>query len=126
MDSPGQHLADDSAGRGSEALSQVGSFDFLGFTHFWSQSKKAFWVVKRKTAGSRFQRALTKVAAWCRLNRHLPMGEQHQALGQKLRGHFAYYGGVMGNLSWLKLFRTSPVSATGCRGRKPTLQPAKA
>ena len=90
---------------GSEALPQAESFDFLGFTHFWSRSKKGFWVVKRKTAGSRFQRALRKVADWCRRNRHLPIKEQHQTVGQKLRGHFAYYGGVMGNLSWLKLFR---------------------
>jgi RNA-directed DNA polymerase len=29
---------------GSEALPPAGSFDFLGFTHFWSQSKKGFWV----------------------------------------------------------------------------------
>jgi hypothetical protein len=28
------------------------SFDFLGFTHFWSRSKRGFWVIKRKTAGS--------------------------------------------------------------------------
>src|SRR5712691_12864363 len=28
-----------------------GSFDFLGFTHYWSRSKKGNWVVKRKTAG---------------------------------------------------------------------------
>jgi group II intron reverse transcriptase/maturase len=90
---------------GSEALPPPGSFDFLGFTHFWSRSKKGVWVVKRKTAGSRFQRALRKVAAWCRLNRHLPIGEQHQALGQKLRGHFAYYGGVIGNIRCLQRFR---------------------
>jgi hypothetical protein len=72
---------------GSEALPQAGSFDFLGSTHFWSRSKEGFWVVKRKTAGSRFQGAIRKIADWCRLNRHLPLGEQHQVLGQKLRGH---------------------------------------
>src|SRR6516164_8526090 len=27
-----------------------GSFDFLGFTHFWSRTRKGFWVAKRKTA----------------------------------------------------------------------------
>src|ERR1700730_6698612 len=90
---------------GSEAVPQAGSFDFLGFTHFWSRSKKGFWVVKRQTAGSRFQRAVRKIADWCRLNRHLPVGEQHQVLGQKLRGHYAYYGSVIGNLCWLQRFR---------------------
>ena len=31
---------------GSAAETQPGSFDFLGFTHFWSRSKKGNWVVK--------------------------------------------------------------------------------
>ncbi len=82
-----------------------GSFDFLGFTHFWSRSKQGHWVVKRKTAGSRFRRALQKIADWCRLNRHRPIGEQHRALEHKLRGHFTYYGGVMGNGRSLWCFR---------------------
>jgi group II intron reverse transcriptase/maturase len=109
---------------GSEALPQAGSFDFLGFTHFWSRSKKGFWVVKRKTAGSRFQRAIRKIADWCRLNRHLPLGEQHQVLGQKLRGHYAYYGGVIGNLCWLQRFRYEVVRVwrqwLGRRSRRGT------
>jgi RNA-directed DNA polymerase len=89
----------------SSRVPQPGSFDFLGFTHYWSRSKQGSWVVKRKTAGSRFQRALKTIAVWCRLNRHLPVGEQHQALGQKLRGHFAYYGGLIGNVRSLQRFR---------------------
>jgi RNA-directed DNA polymerase len=80
------------------------SFDFLGFTHYWSRSKKGNWVVKRKTAGSRFHRAVTRIGAWCRLHRHLPIEEQHRSLGQKLRGHFAYYG-VIGNLVCLHRYR---------------------
>jgi RNA-directed DNA polymerase len=90
---------------GSAVPPPAGSFDFLGFTHFWSRSKKGFWVVKRKTAGSRFQRAFKKIAEWCRLNRHLPIAEQHRTLGQKLRGHYAYYGGVIGNIRCLQRFR---------------------
>jgi RNA-directed DNA polymerase len=90
---------------GSPAVPPPGSFDFLGFTHYWSRSKRGFWVVKRKTAGSRFQRAVKRIAAWCRLNRHLPIGEQYQALARKLQGHFAYYGGVIGNIRCLHRFR---------------------
>jgi group II intron reverse transcriptase/maturase len=82
-----------------------GSFDFLGFTHFWGRSKKGVWVVKRKTAGSRFRRGVKRISEWCRLNRHLPIGEQYQALGRKLLGHFAYYGGLIGNLRCLQRFR---------------------
>jgi RNA-directed DNA polymerase len=82
-----------------------GSFEFLGFTHFWSRSKKGNWVVKRTTAGSRFRRAIRKIADWCRLNRHRPIGEQYQTLWQKLRGHFQYYGGLLGNGRALWCFR---------------------
>lgn len=89
---------------GGQAGTPPGSFDFLGFTHYWSRSKKGNWVVKRKTAGSRFHRAVKKIGAWCRLNRHRPIGEQHQSLWQKLRGHYAYYG-VIGNLVCLYRFR---------------------
>lgn len=81
-----------------------GSFDFLGFTHFWSRSRRGNWVVKRKTAGSRFQRAMRTIAQWCRLNRHRSIGEQCEALGRKLRGHFGYYG-IIGNVEMLQRFR---------------------
>ena len=72
---------------GLEAETQPGSFDFLGFTHYWSRSKQGNWVVKQKTAGSRFHRAVKRIAEWFRLNRHLPIREQCQTFAQKLRGH---------------------------------------
>jgi hypothetical protein len=73
-----------------------GTFDLLGFTHFWGRSQKGNWVAKRKTARSRLSRALRTVGQWCRWNRHRPVAEQHDALIQKLRGHYAYYG-ITGN-----------------------------
>jgi group II intron reverse transcriptase/maturase len=84
--------------------SQPGTFDLLGFTHYWGLSLKGNWVVKRKTAKSRLTRALRTVAQWCRINRHQPIAEQHQTLSQKLRGHFAYYG-IVGNSKSLSRFR---------------------
>jgi RNA-directed DNA polymerase len=89
---------------GHQVAPPAGSFDFLGFTHYWSRSKKGNWVVKRKTASSRFRRAFKKIAVWCRLNRHRSLREQYQALWYKLRGHFSYYG-VIGNLPALQRFR---------------------
>ncbi len=68
---------------------QPGSFDLLGFTHFWARSRRGFWVVQRQTASSRFSRVVRRIAEWCRWNRHRPLGEQHQILGQKLVGHDA-------------------------------------
>ena len=85
-----------------------GSFDLLGFTHFWGRSRRGFWVVKRKTAQGRLSRALTTIAQWCRFNRHRPIPEQHQTLSQKLRGHFAYFG-ITGNSFALSRFRAAVV-----------------
>jgi hypothetical protein len=81
-----------------------GTFDLLGFTHYWGKSRRGFWVVQRKTARDRFARALGKIATWCRTHYHSPMAAQCQTLGQKLRGHFAYYG-ITGNAQALHGFR---------------------
>jgi RNA-directed DNA polymerase len=83
---------------------QPGTFDFLGFTHYWGKSRRGKWVIKRKTAQQRFRRGLERIAEWCRRNRHKPVAEQHQELSRKLRGHFAYYG-ITGNRPWLHKFR---------------------
>ena len=63
-----------------------GTFDLLGFTHFWGRSRKQRWTVKRKTAKSRFSRTLKRFSEWCRLNRHLPVMTQHKKLSQALKG----------------------------------------
>ena len=80
-----------------------GTFDLLGFTHYWAVSLKGHWVVKRKTANDRFSRAVRRIDHWCRANRHLPISEQQQKLNQKLRGHDTYYG-VTGNSNALSRF----------------------
>ena len=79
------------------------TFDFLGFTHYWGQSRKGNWVVQRKTERGRFTRALSNVAEWCKSNRHLPLSEQQTALRSKLLGHYAYYG-ITGNSRALTSF----------------------
>lgn len=81
-----------------------GTFDFLGFTHYWGRSRQGHWVIKRKTASSRFTRAVHAISEWCQKNRHRPLAEQYKALCQKLRGHFNYYG-ITGNSRRLASFR---------------------
>jgi RNA-directed DNA polymerase len=81
-----------------------GTFDLLGFTHYWGRSRQGIWVVKRQTAPSRFGRAVKTIAQWLRLHRHDLLAEQQQTLSQKLRGHFAYYG-ITGNGEALSRFR---------------------
>jgi group II intron reverse transcriptase/maturase len=93
-----------SSPKGGPQGDRPGTFDLLGFTHYWSRSRKGNWVVKRKTSASRFTRAVRRIAQWCRFNRHRPIAEQHGILSQKLRGHFAYYG-ITGNSVALNRFR---------------------
>jgi len=76
----------------SESGSGNGTFDFLGFTHYWSRSRRGFWVIKRKTAKKRLRRAMKSLWQWCRLNRHEQLKAQYSLLCSKLRGHYQYYG----------------------------------
>ncbi len=80
-----------------------GTFDLLGFTHCWGRSLRGYWVIKLKTAASRFSRAVRSIDSWCRDNRHISLSEQQQKLNEKLRGHYAYYG-VTGNSGALSRF----------------------
>lgn len=69
-----------------------GTFDFLGFTHYWGKAKGRNWVIKRKTSKKRLKRAIKNLWTWCRDNRHRPFQEQYGTLCAKLRGHIQYYG----------------------------------
>ena len=93
-----------SRGKGATPSDRPGTFDFLGFTHYWCRSRRGYWVVKKKTATDRFRRAVQKVSFWCRRHRHDPVDEQQRKLNQKLQGHYAYYG-VTGNFSSLKSYQ---------------------
>jgi len=57
-----------------------GTFDFLGLTHYWTQSRRGCWVIKRKTAGKRIRRTKKSLWRWCRTNRHAPLKDQYQML----------------------------------------------
>jgi RNA-directed DNA polymerase len=108
----------------SADASQPGTFDLLGFTHYWGLSRRGSWVVKRKTARDRLRRAFWKIAVWCRANLHEPIADQCRILGQKIRGHCAYYG-ITGNAASLQKFRTLVVRVwhrwLGRRHRKGSL-----
>jgi len=80
----------------------TGTFDFLGFTHYWGKTRKGGWTIKRKTRRARIQRAHKAIWAWCRDHRHWSVPEQHRCLGAKLQGHYAFYG-IRGNYKALQV-----------------------
>ena len=79
--------ADDSETEERDPL-EPRTFDFLGFTHYWGRTRQGGWVVKRKTAKSRFRRALHAAWEWCRAHLHDPVRDQHRKLREKLNRHF--------------------------------------
>lgn len=91
--------------RANEDDEGPGTFNFLGFTHYWGLSRKPVpkgqplvkrWFAMRKTAKDRLSRALRRFSEWCRWHRHDPLNTQHLMLVKKLEGHYGYYG-ITGN-----------------------------
>lgn len=75
---------------------KAGTFDFLGFTHYWCRTRRGGWRPAMKTRKARVQKAITAISDWCRRHRHRPLKEQHAALVRRLAGHYRYFG-VNGN-----------------------------
>ena len=89
---------------GPQERTPAGTFDLLGFTHYWGRSRHAYWVVKRKTSKSRLSRGLKALAQGLPKDRHRALADQHRTLSQKRRGHFAD-SGITGNADAWKRFR---------------------
>src|SRR6266446_10699991 len=74
----------------------LATFDFVGFTFYWARSRQGRWGMWCKTRRASLRRAKEAIYVRCRRHRHQPIEAQHVALGQRLRGHFNYFG-VSGN-----------------------------
>ena len=73
------------------------TFDFLGFTHYCTTSRKSRrFEVGRKSISKRLTAKLKQYGQWLQMHRALPTAEIMQITAMKLRGHYAYYG-VTGN-----------------------------
>jgi RNA-directed DNA polymerase len=72
------------------------TFDFLGFTHYWTKSQKGYNVIKRRTCKKKMRKALQNLRDCCKENRHKKLKDQCKLLSSKLRGLYQYYG-IRGN-----------------------------
>jgi RNA-directed DNA polymerase len=43
-----------------------GTCDLLGLTHYWTQARRGFWVINRRTARKRLCRTKQSLWRWCR------------------------------------------------------------
>jgi RNA-directed DNA polymerase len=82
--------------QGQQSGKGPATFDFLGFTFYWTRTRKGHWRMWCKTRRASLRRAKKAIYDWCRRHRHLSIEEQHAALNRRLRGHFNYFG-VSGN-----------------------------
>lgn len=68
------------------------TFDFLGFTHYCGISRTGKFRVKRKTSRKKYKAALSRMKAWIKHNRNMPVWELVAVWRSKLLGHYHYYG----------------------------------
>src|SRR5256712_9038350 len=62
----------------SGATPRNGTFDFLGFTHYWAISRPGVWVIKRRTARKRFRRTKKSLWRWCSAPQPAAVKKQNQ------------------------------------------------
>ena len=73
------------------------TFDFLGFTHYCTKTRKGGFKVGRKTRRKKLAESLKKMNAWLKEVRcQKKSKEWWKTLCAKMRGHYEYYG-VSGN-----------------------------
>ena len=74
-------------------LGKPETFDFLGFTHYCSTSKKTGkFRVKRKTSKKKSKQKVQEFNKWIKENRNKPLAQIMDTVKRKLIGHFNYYG----------------------------------
>lgn len=80
------------------------TFNFLGFTHSSSRTRKGHFVVLRQTMRKRMQAKLQAVKQELQRRRHTTIGEQGKYLRAVVQGHLQYYA-VPRNFPALTAFR---------------------
>jgi RNA-directed DNA polymerase len=68
------------------------TFNFLGFTHICSRTRKGKFVVIRRTMSKRMRGKLKAIKETLRRRMHQPIPQQGEWLASVLRGHYQYYG----------------------------------
>lgn len=91
------------AGKGRDQTRRPETFEFLGFTHYCSQSRNGRFRVKRKTSRKKLAKKTREVHKRIKEMRHMPVKEIIGKLNQILAGHYQYYG-ITDNINSLSQF----------------------
>jgi group II intron reverse transcriptase/maturase len=88
----------------SKSAENKASFDYLGFTIYWGESRHGKIIPKLKTSGKRMRAKLKRVNEWARnMKNRLRLKDIWKLFCSKLRGHINYYG-VSHNEEHVSLF----------------------
>ena len=90
-------------GRNPCREAQGETFDFLGFTHYCSKTRKGKFKVGRKTSSKRFGQKMKELNFWLKRNRNTDLQKWWPVLRAKLTGHYNYYG-INGNYKEIRKF----------------------
>jgi Retron-type reverse transcriptase len=79
--------------RQAKGLGKPETFDFLGFTHYCSQTRNGKFTVKRKTSKKKFKAKVKAFATWIkRVRDQENIRAIFETVKAKLQGHYNYYG----------------------------------
>ena len=80
------------------------TFDFLGFTHFCDKARNGYFKVGHETSSKKFRQKMKEMNQWLKGIRNRVKREVWwRILGQKLVGHYQYYG-MSGNMRGIRNF----------------------
>lgn len=86
----GKYAEENAKNRGKR---KPGTFDFLGFTHYCSKSRRGYFLMKAKTSSKRMSNKLKEMNQWLKASRNrMKAKEIWKGLSSRLRGHYNYYG----------------------------------
>ena len=92
------------ADRRARGAGRPETFDFLGFTHFCTKTRKGRFRLGRKPVAKRVNRTLARIGEVLRRRRHHDIWAVGTWLGRVLQGWLNYFA-VPGSGRWLQTFR---------------------
>lgn len=86
---------------------KVESFNFLGFTHYCTKSRRGKFIMGHKTSKENLNRKLKETKEWIKkIRNQLPLKDWWPTVKAKLIGHYNYFG-ISGNFRCLQQFYLS-------------------
>lgn len=97
----GRFAAENTSKRGER---KPHTFNFLGFTHYCSQTRDGRFALKVKTSRKKFTAAIKRENRWLKAVRNLvKLPDMWNMVALKLHGHYQYYG-LSGNFEGIKRY----------------------